>query len=71
MKFLFLFLEMGLIMGNCSHDGNIYEDTDRLDIHAKGELIVFAHAFNILVGISSHLKALEHFKDFVIFSVTV
>ena len=51
---------MGLIMGNCSPDGNIYEDMDQLHIHAKGELIVFAHAFNILVGISSYPKAQEH-----------
>jgi len=62
---------MGLIMGNFSHDGNIYEDMGQLHIHAKGECIVFAHAFNILVGISSYLKALEHFKDFVICSVSV
>jgi hypothetical protein len=47
-------------MENFSHDGNIPEGKDQLHIFAKGELFVFAHAFNILVGISSYLKALEH-----------
>jgi len=52
MKFLFPFLKMGLTKENFSHDGNIPEAKDRLHIYAKGELIVFAHAFIILVGIS-------------------
>jgi len=45
-------------MENFSHDGNIPEAKDRLHIHAKGGLIVFAHALNISVGISSYLKAM-------------
>ena len=36
-------------------------------IYIKGELIVFAHVFNVLLGISSYPKALEHCKDFIIF----
>ena len=43
-------------MENFSHYGNIPEAKDQLQVHAKGELIVFAHAFNILVGISSYPK---------------
>jgi hypothetical protein len=68
MKRLFPLLKVGLIMGNFSHDGNIYEDMDQLHIHAKDLLIVFAHTFNILVGILLYPKVLEHFKDFAIFS---
>ena len=52
MKILFPFLKMGLTMENFSHDGNILEAKDQLHIYAKGELIVFARAFIILVGIS-------------------
>jgi len=56
-------------MENISFDGNIPEGKAQVYICAKGELIVFAHAFNIMVGISLYQKALEHFKDFVIFFV--
>ena len=58
---------MHLIMENFSLGGNIPEGKDQLHICAKGEIIVFAHAFNILVVISLYPKAMEHFKDFVIF----
>jgi hypothetical protein len=53
MKFLSPFLEMGLTMENFRHEGNIPEAKDRLHIYVKGELIVFAHAFIMLVGIST------------------
>jgi len=51
MIFLSPFLKMGLTMENFSRDGNIPEAKDRLHLYAKGEPIVFAHAFIILVGI--------------------
>ena len=49
---------MGFKMENFSHDGYIPEAKDRLHVHAKGKLIVSAHAFNILVGISSYPKTM-------------
>ena len=68
MIFLFPLLKMGLTMENFSHDGNIPEAKDQLHIYAKGELLVFAYAFIILVGILTKPRALEYFKDFRIFS---
>jgi hypothetical protein len=66
MKFLFPFLKMGLTTVNFSHDGNIHEAKAWLQILDNKELIVFAHAFNIFVGILSYRKALGHVKDFII-----
>jgi hypothetical protein len=71
MQFLFPFLKMGLTTENFSHDGNIPEAKDQLHMYAKGELTVSAHAFIILVRISSYLTALEHFKDLIIFSNSI
>lgn len=58
-------------MVNFSRDGNIPEAKDWLHIIDNEELVVFAHAFNMFVGILSYPKALEHFKDFIILSISI
>jgi len=70
MKFLFPFLKMVLTMENLVMFG-IFLRLRADYIYIKDELIVFAHAFNILLEISSYPKALEHCKDFIIFSISI
>jgi hypothetical protein len=67
MNFLFPFLNMGLTVENFSCDRNIPEAKGQIHMYAKGELIVFAHAINIFMRISSYPKALEHFRLLLFF----
>jgi hypothetical protein len=62
---------MSLTIENFSLEGNIPEAKDRLHIYVKGELVVFAHAFNTFVEISSYSSAFKDSRVLINFSISL